>query len=347
MSRPEDQIVFEDLHGVNEDEPVTVDLDAGTKDDGITRTPAEQAADAGAGNDDDIQLDPLRSADEDNAAAQQQTEEEAASKTGEDDDYSKKVKARIQRATRATRKEKDRADYWEKQAQKLAKDSYESEKKAAESIIERADTRLEDTQAQLEAAIEAGNTKDQVRLTTLLTDQKAEKVRAEVALENLSPDGNLEPFSGKVDDSTSKQRSKADNWMDSHDDWYGAKGFERQTRLANRLDREVFEDGYSPDTDEYFEELDRRIKEKEPNLFDDDGRTAADEADKTRGRRPQSPVAGVETAGVRRQRTSGSKVELGEEDFANMRRFNLDPNDPEVLKEYARNKREADAGERS
>jgi hypothetical protein len=28
-----------------------------------------------------------------------------------------------------------------------------------------------------------------------------------------------------------------------------------------------------------------------------------------------------------------------------MREFNLDPNDPEVLKEFARNKQEAEAGE--
>jgi hypothetical protein len=52
----ENEIVFEDLHGVNEDDPVTVDLDAATKDDGITRAPAEQAADDGDVNDDDYQL---------------------------------------------------------------------------------------------------------------------------------------------------------------------------------------------------------------------------------------------------------------------------------------------------
>ena len=340
----ENEIIFEDLHGENKDEPVTIDLDASSKDDGITRTPVVQTADDDAGNDDDIQLDGLRSADN---ADVQIADDDAASTAGEDDDYSKKVKARIQRATRATRKEKDRGDYWEQQARKLAKDGYEGEKKAAKSIIERADSQLEDTQNQLEAAIEGGNTKDQVRLTTLLTDQKAAKVRAEVSLENLPPDGNVQPFSGKVDDKTSGEPSKADSWMESHDDWYGAKGFERQTRLANRLDKEVFEDGYRPDTDEYFEELNRRIKEKEPNLFDDLDANA-DDADKTRGKRPtRSPVAGVEAAGTRRQRTSGSKVELTEDDFANMRRFNLDTNDPEVLKEYARNKREAEAGERS
>jgi hypothetical protein len=343
----ENEIVFEDLHGANKDEPITVDLDAGSKDAGITRTPDGQSVDAGAGNDDDVVLDGLRPADagDELAAGVQTDDDDAAIRASEDDAYSKKVKARIQRATRSTAKEKQRGDYWEAQARQLAKDSYESEKTAATSIIERADTQLEETQNQLEAAIEAGNTKDQVRLTTQLNNQTAAKVRAEVALENLPPDGNVQPFSGKVDDSTSEDQSKADAWMEGHDDWYGANGFERQTRLANRLDKEVFADGYRPDTDEYFEELDKRIKEKEPTLFDD---VDADDANKTSGKRPKrSPVAVVDGAGTRRQRTSGSKVELGEDDFANMRRFNLDPNDPEVLKEYARNKREAEAGDRS
>jgi hypothetical protein len=345
MSRPENEIIFEDLHGSGKEETITVDLDADLNDAGITRTPAEQAADTKAKDDDDIQLDGLHAADKN--AVVRPDDDDDASKAGADDDYSKKVKARIQRATRATRKEKDRGDYWEAQARQYAKDGYEGEKKAAERIIERADSQLEDTQTQLEAAIEGGNTKDQVRLTTLLTDQKAAKVRAEVSLENLSPDGNVQPFSGKVPDKTSGDRKKADDWMDGHDDWYGAKGFERQTRLANRLDKDVFKDGYEPDTDEYFDELDRRIKAKEPSLYDDgtdDDLTGKDDdkGDKGRGRQVVAPVGGNEN---RRQRSSSSKVQLTEEDFENMRRFRLDPNDPAVLKEYAKNKLEAEQGD--
>jgi len=347
MSRPENEIVFEDLHGANEDEPVTIDLDAGTKDDGISRTPADQAVDDDDKKDDDIQLDGLRTADTDDAVVKTDDDDDA-SKASEDDAYSKKVKARIQRATRATRKERDRGDYWENQARQLAKDNYESEKTAAESVIEQADHQLEDTQTQLEKAIEDGNTKDQVRLTTQLNNQTAAKVRAEVALENLAPDGNVQPFSAKVDDKKSTTQTKADEWMDGHSDWYGARGFERQTRLANRIDKEVFNDDFDPGTDEYFEELDRRIKEKEPSLFDDADADADDVTDdKTETTRRKSPVAPVSGADTRRQRTSSSKVELTEEDFATMRQFNLDPNDPEVLKEFARNKREAEAGERS
>lgn len=352
MSRPEDQIVFEDLHGVNEDSPVTVDLDAGTKDDGITRTPADQAAGADTKDDDHIEFDDLRSAqvddDESDTADTKDSKDDAASKASEDDEYSKKVKARIAREQRAKRKERDRGDYWENQARDLAKQQYTADKRTAERTIEQADSAIERTQADLEQAIEDGKTKDQVRLTSRLTDLKAEKIQAEVSLDNLSPDGNVQPFDGKVSTKGEKSTEKlSDGWMDDRGDWYGARGFERQTRLANRLDKEVFKDGYDPNTPEYFEELDRRIKEKEPKLYEDldaaDDTGKDDDKDTTetrrRGQNVVAPVSGNET---RRQRTSGSKVELGEADFQNMRDFGLDPKDPEVLKEYARNKAEAE-----
>ena len=108
MSTPEDQIVFEDLHGANEDKSVTIDLDVDRKVAGIETTPAEQAAADDAGNDDQLVIDELRSADDD--AGQQVADDDQASTDNEDDDYSKKVKARIEREARAKRKERQRAD---------------------------------------------------------------------------------------------------------------------------------------------------------------------------------------------------------------------------------------------
>lgn len=353
----EHEIVFEDLHGSNEDEPITIDLDAGSKDDGITRSPTGQVAVDDDRDDDSIRIDNLRSADRNDGerpkpeADAKDDDDDAAIKAGEDDVYSKKVKARIDREARAKRKERERADYWESQARKFAKDQFERERATTKSRIEQTVSAIEDTQTQLEKAIEDGQTKDQVRLTARLTDLKADKVMAEASLDNLSPDGNVQPFSGNVDGTGKPNQSLADGWTEEHSDWYGARGFERQTRLANRLDKEVFEDGYDPKSPDYFEELNRRIKEKEPKLFealessaDDTGKDDKDDKpDKRRGKPVVAPVGGNENS---RQRTSSSRVELTEDDFRTMRQFNLDTNDPEVLKEFARNKREAEQGAR-
>lgn len=358
MSRPEDQIVFEDLHGVQEDEAITVDLDADTKDDGITRTPAEQAADDDARNDDDIQIDGLRSADtddgeeaDDSVAEQKDAKKDDASKVSEDDDYSKRVRNRINREQRAKRKERERGDYWENKARELAKEGYQREKDSFERSIEQADSDIEQVQADLEKAIEDGQTKDQVRLTNRLTDLKADKARAEIGLNNLSEDGNLDPFDGKVSPTPDTNQSEADKWTESRADWYRQQGFERQTRIANRIDREVFKDGYDPNSPDYFEELDRRLKAEIPEVYEDiDAKADTDDKDdkesnKSRGK---PVVAGVDRSNEssNRQRANSSKVELTQEDFDTMRQFNLDPNDPEVLKEFARNKREAEQGAR-
>lgn len=332
------EIVFEDLHGINEEDPVEVDLDASRKDDGIQRSPADDAADDGSVDDDGIEISNLRDA---KPASSGSDDDDDASTTGDDDDYSKKVKARIDREAKAKRKAQDEANYWRQQAENLAKKTSTQSKESIERKVEQATSKIESTLTALDAAIESGNTKDQVKLTSDLTDLKAEKIQAEIELRDLPESGNLQPFDGKV--GLSSEKSLADQWMEDRNDWYGARGFERQTRLANRLDREVFEDGFDPKTAEYFQELDRRIKAKEPDLFDGADDDADDDAYDRGKRRPKrSPVAPVTNGdnNKRRGRATG-KVELDRSDFANMRRFGLDTNNPEVLKEYARNKREA------
>lgn len=334
----ENEIVFEDLHGIPDEENVTVDLDAELKDDGIERTPAAQAVDDDGEDDDDIKVGDIvpddDSGDDDSALFD-------ASKDGEDDAYSKKVKARIDRERRATKKARDEADYWRDQAEKLAKDTASASKDQLKKTIEQATSAIESAEADLERAIEDGNTKDQVKLTSKLTDLKAEKIQAEVRLNDLPETGEIPPYDGKVAPKRSS-KSLADKWVEDRGDWYSQKGFERQTRIANRIDKEVFADGYDPKTPEYFEELDKRLKEKMPDMYDDlddDNRDDKQQQGRQRRRSPVAPVDGADTRD-RSQRQRSSKVELTDQDFANMRRFNLDPNNPEVLKEYARNKRE-------
>lgn len=336
----DNEIVFEDLHGVKEDGPVMVDVDSDLNDEGINRAPTEQVADDDFSDDDDAALS---GREDDDQSASGQDDDSDASKDREDDAYSKKVKARIAREQRQTKKARDEASYWREQAEKLAQDTSKRDRDQLKGNIERADSEIESTQSELERAIEDGNTKDQVRLTSKLTDLKAEKIQAEVRLTDLPENGNVPPFDGKVSPPTDEAQSLADEWVEGHNDWYGARGFERQTRLANRLDKEVYKDGFRPDTPEYFKELDKRLKKADPSLYED---LASDEPAERTGdrRRRRSPVAGVDsnTGG---RKPSSSKVELTKDDFANMRRFNLDTDNPEVLKEYARNKA-AEGGQR-
>ena len=112
MSRPQDEIVFEDLHGVEETDPVTVNLDADLNDAGIERAPDDESVDVDAKDDDGVELDDLHS---DYSSEQQDDEDEPASKANEDNDYSRTLRKRIKRATDSEPKAKKEAAYWREQ----------------------------------------------------------------------------------------------------------------------------------------------------------------------------------------------------------------------------------------
>ena len=347
LSAEPDEIVFEDLHGVTDEESGTLEIDLDAKDDtGITRR-ARTSTDEGTPTGDE-DFDAI---DYGSGKTPRADDGDDGNKGDEDtqprDKFSKKFEDRLERERRAKRREaKARADAEAENARlraqlKKAKSSGGSDK------IADLDRQVADIEAQLEQAIEKGETKEHVRLTSQLTDLKAEKIAARYTADDDSDDDLGEPAART---SASPRNELVGEWKDTHSDWYGRGGFERQTRLANRIDREVFADGYSPDDEEYYEELNRRLQEKMPEMFDDDsGSVSRDERGQRRAKRDKgrSPVAAADDASrdSAPRKPTGNKVELGPVEFANMRRFGLDPKNPAHVKEYALNKRQADAEE--
>ena len=85
-------------------------------------------------------------------------------------------------------------------------------------------------------------------------------------------------------------------------------------------------------------------------MFDDkdkdaDDKSADDKIDTPdvgqRGRATVAPVRDGSRGGKQSERASMTRVVITREDKAEMRRFNLDPNDPRVLREWAANKRQS------
>ncbi len=314
-----DEIVFEDLHGNDEPESAVVSFD--DEGDSVDRkvAPDEEFDDINPfsryamddGDDDDEEDDP-----------------EGDDEAEDDDDrsYSRKVRARIDRERKVTQEARSEADYWKKKAQGMEAEQASRDKSRYEDAIKTAESRISETEKELSRAIEDGETENQVRLTSQLTDLKAQKIQAEHNLEHWQPPtSHSESRDGSVDAGSS---SKGDEWAEKQADWFGLKGFERQTKTAYRLDREIAGEGYDPGSDEYFEELDKRLRKAHPEVYDDEKPKP-----KPRKRSTVAPVDGEGRRGRRR-----SEVELDEDDFENMRIFGLNPDDPEVLKEYARNK---------
>lgn len=347
----DDDIIFEDLHGVSDDENTTMEVDLDAKEgEGITRHArtssddgestgyAEDFGDIDYGTDDDVTIN-----DDSDDGGEDDT-------TG--DRFSKKFENRLKREQRAKRKEREGREQAERENARLRKQLKKSRKTDTEAEDRDRVKQIESIEADLEEAVEAGDSKKQVRLTSQLTDAKAERIAARYTV-NDDDDDDLVEDDSRSTSSPPVQNELVSEWKDTHGDWYGRKGFERQTRLANRIDREVFSEGFDPSEEDYYEELDRRLKEKVPDVFNDEGdpdtRTTNRRAQKQPRRdKGRSPVASADDASrdsAPRQQNMGTKVSLGAREFDNMRRFGLDPKNPAHVKEYALNKRQADAEE--
>jgi hypothetical protein len=107
--------------------------------------------------------------------------------------------------------------------------------------------------------------------------------------------------------------------------WFGSDGFEEVTSFALGLHQKLVNNGVDPRSDEYFEQIDARVKSKFPEVF-------GGNEDKPRSvetqRRPSSVVAPASRS------TGTKKVQLTPSQAALIKKYNLDPKKyvAEVLK---------------
>ena len=107
--------------------------------------------------------------------------------------------------------------------------------------------------------------------------------------------------------------------------WFGSDGFEEVTSFALGLHQKLVNSGVDPRENEYFEQIDARVKSKFPEVFGgNDERPKSSETP----RRPSSVVAPASRS------TGTRKVQLTPSQAALIKKYNLDPKKyvAEVLK---------------
>ena len=104
--------------------------------------------------------------------------------------------------------------------------------------------------------------------------------------------------------------------------------------------------GFDPETDEYYKELDRRIKKRYPEEYkmerrqrdeDTDDETEEGETSPARRRHPSQQLRRGNDRGTKDVggfKVRGTKVTLSPRQKANMRNFQMDPSNPDDVKEY-------------
>jgi len=106
---------------------------------------------------------------------------------------------------------------------------------------------------------------------------------------------------------------KSLRWQ-ARNQWFGSNGFEEVTSYALGLHQKLVNTGVDPRSDEYYEQIDSRVRSKFPEVFGEPEQKSAPAA-----KRPSTVVAPASRS------TGVKKVQLTPTQAALVKKFNLDP----------------------
>ncbi len=194
------------------------------------------------------------------------------------------------------------------------------------------EAKLQKARQDLKAAQEAFDTDAIIAAQEALTDAKwesnsAKNMRAPALQVPQEDVQSYQPQSQTVQADEKTLRWQAKN------QWFGANGFEEITSYALGLHQKLVNNGLDPRTDEYFEQIDARVKSKFPEVFGEEDKPRSQGSQASQAKKPASVVAPASRSTGRR------KVELTPSQAALIKKYNLDPQQyvKEVLKLEAQN----------
>ena len=284
----------------------------------------------------DTKVDEVIETKEETSAPEQETVEpetvkEIKKEQKEDDskleDYSKGVQSRIAKLTRkmreAERREEAAIQYAQAIENKRKLDQERFQKVDADytkKFEESVKSGMESAQKELAMAIEAGDAKAQVeankRIAELAFDnaklQQRRSVQAEKPVQ-LSDGGNLPR---QTPQSLPEADPEAEEWA-SRNKWFGTN--RAMTFTAFEIHKDLVDkEGYDPKSNEYYEEIDKRIRVDFPHKFDN-----------SESRQTTRPVQSVASAS-RSAKTGRKQVRLTSSQVAIAKKLGV------PLEEYAK-----------
>lgn len=204
-----------------------------------------------------------------------ETSEEEVKADSEDEleNYSENVQKRINNLTRKLREAERGRDSALNYANSM-KSEYENLKGQSQKINQdyysEAETRLESQEQQatrvLAEAQEAQDFEKVAKATSILSTIAVEKNKIATAKENAS-NQVLQPtpsYQNQTQQDLPQPDAKAEAWADKND-WFGEDRI--RTLAAFTIHDDLVQEGFDGQTDEYYNELDKRLRTKFPNDF--------------------------------------------------------------------------------
>lgn len=208
----------------------------------------------------------------------------------------------------------------------------ESEYNSAKADL---DDQIVEVRAKLKLAMENGSAEEQLTLTEELGDLKSElrskkeKFESAKAAVAATKDAGASPIVAR----------RVTAWLRKHPRYGTDKVFQGFVKAA---DRAVADDGFSAETEEYYEELDRRVKERYPEEYKGAKKKETEERKNppVRSKHPSASFRRDNTVATKTKggfKMRGSKVQLSDRQKQNMRNFGMDPTSTNDVREYVTN----------
>ena len=235
-------------------------------------------------------------------APEASTEGQVVHAETEHEDYSKKVKKRIDRLTKKAREAERQQEAAIEYARKIQAENQQLKSRVdsldkgyVAEYEDRVNTQTEALQRDMETAIATSDTSAQVELNKKMAQLAIEEERvkaaklqqaqaAAYAQAQQQAAAQMPPQQARQQAPPVRPDPKAEDWA-SRNDWFGED--EAMTFAAFGIHKKlVEEESFDTDTPEYYDEVDKRMREAFPHKFNGEGPPYVSET-----RRPQQAVA--------------------------------------------------------
>jgi hypothetical protein len=234
----------------------------------------------------DVELPENKESKVDTQPQEQVVVEDSASQ-GEMDDYGKKVQSRIDKLTKKLRESERREQAAIEFAQGLQHEQTKLQQKTRQldtgyvnEFASRVEAQTAEAKKQLKDAMDTGDIDAQVeaqqKIARLAVDadrakkslDQRERLKKEMEARGVDPNQPQMPVQQpqpQAPQPAAPPDPKAENWAEKND-WFGTD--EPMTLTSFSIHRKLVEEGFDTKSDEYYSEIDKRMRETFPHKFE-------------------------------------------------------------------------------